>query len=209
MSSLPPPLPPPQPVPKRGMSGCAITAIVAGVLIGLVIVGIAVGSYVVVKKVGGRSGVAKTAIGMANPDYEIIELNEQDKTITVRHKKTGKTATFPISHMREGHIDPADLGMSPTEAEGTGGAPEWVKYPRGRQVQAAQLLGITTLVYRTADPPDKVLEYYKSFLANKGIQTSTAGNGAIVVAGEKGSLQIATSGGPNGETQISIVYRGR
>src|SRR5438445_3354686 len=132
MSSLPPPLPPPQPIPRRGLSGCAIAAIVAGVVLVLVAVGVGVGGYVFMQKTGGRSGLAKAAIGMANPDYDIISMDDKKKTITVRHKKTGKTATFPMSHMKDGHVDPADLGMTSEEAEGTGSAPEWVKYPHAK-----------------------------------------------------------------------------
>ena len=206
MSSLPPPLPPPQPVPKQGLGGCAIAAIVAGVLIALVVIGIGVGGYVFVQKAGGRSGLAQKAIGIANPDYEIIDLDDKDKTITVKHKKTGKTATFPISHMKDGHVDPADLGLSASEAEGTGSAPEWVKYPRGKQKTAAQLLGMTTIMYQTDDPVDKVMDYYKSVIGEKGIQATTGFNGAIVVEDANGALQIAAKAGGADGTMIAVVF---
>lgn len=160
-----------------------------------------------VKQAGGRGGIAKAAIGMANPDYEIIELDDQDKTITVRHKKTGKTATIPISHMKDGHIDPAELGMSRDEAEGTGGAPSWVKYPNGRQTQAVQLLSLTTIIYTTDDPVEKVMEYYKSELGQKGIQVTSQGAGAIAVSDAKGDLKISASSSGGRGTMISVVYR--
>ena len=209
MSSLPPPLPPPQPVPKKGLSGCAIAAIVVGVLIGLVVIALGVGGYVFVKQAGGRSGVAKAAIGMANPDYEIIDLDDKEKTVTVRHKKTGKTATFPITHMKNGHIDPADLGMSRDESEGTGGAPAWVKYPDARQMQAVQLLSITTLIYETDDPVEKVIEYYKSETGSKGIQATLEKSGAIVVSDAKGDLKISVTEGRGKSTLITIAYHAK
>ena len=209
MSSLPPPLPPPQPIPKRGLSGCAIAAIVVATLVGLVIVVLGVGGYFFVQKSGGRSGIAKTAIGMANPDYDIIEMNDADKTITVRHKKTGKTATFPMSHMKDGHVDPSDLGLTRDQAEGTGGAPEWVKYPGGRQMTAAQLLGITTLLYSTDDSVEKVIEYYKGVVGDKGVQTVSSEKGTLSVIDEHGSLQIAAQANREKGTLITIVYRGK
>lgn len=209
MSTLPPPLPPPQPIPKKGLGGCAIAAIVAGVVIGLVVIALGIGSYVFVQKTGGRSGMAKVAIGMANPDYEIVDLNDKEKTITVKHKKTGKTATFPILHMKDGHVDPADLGMTADEAEGTGGAPEWVKYPGARQKTAAQLMGMTTIMYQTDDPVDKVMEHYKTVVGEKGIQANTGKNGSIVVDDSKGSLQIAVMPDRGKGSMITVVYRGK
>ena len=195
-------------MPKRGLSGCAIAAIVVGVLCGLVVIAIGVGGYVFVKQAGGRSGVAKTAMGMANPDYDIIDLDDKEKTITVRHKKTGKTATFPISRMKSGRIDPAELGMSRDEAEGTGNAPSWVKYPDARQLQAAQLMSITTIIYETGDPVDKVLEYYKSETGNKGIQASFDKAGAIIVTDTKGELKISVTAHQQ-KTLITIAYHAR
>ena len=209
MSTLPPPLPPPQPVPKKGLGGCAIAAIVVGVVIGLVVIALGIGGYVFVQKTGGRSGIAKAAIGMANPDYEIIDFDDKEKTITVKHKKTGKTATFPISHMKDGHVDPADLGMTADQAEGTGSAPEWVKYPGGRQKTAAQLMGMMTIVYQTDDPVDKVMEHYKSVMGEKGIQANNGKNGSIVVDDSKGSLQIAVMADRGKGSMITVVFRGK
>ena len=209
MSSLPPPLPSPQPVPKKRMSGCAIAAIVVGVLIGLVALGIGAGGYWFVKQVGGRGGVARAAIGMANPDYEIVDLDDKKKTITVRHKKSGKTATFPISHMKDGRVDPAELGMTHDEAEGTGSAPSWVKYPQAKQLSAMQLMGLSTLMYQTDDPVDKVMEYFKSAIGERGIQATYERTGTILINDGKGSLQIsATASGGKG-TMITVVYRAK
>ena len=208
MSSLPPPLPPPQ--PAKGLSGCAIAAIIVGLLIGIAVIGLSIGGYVMVKQAGGRGGVARAAIGMANPDYEILDLDQKESTITVRHKKTGKTATFPISHMKNGRIDPAELGMTPDEAEGTAGAPSWVKYPGARQVQAVQLMSITTLIYSTDDPVDKVMDYYKSEAGNNGIQATFDKSGAIVLSDAKGDLKISvTASGGVKSTLITIAYHAK
>ena len=210
MSTIPPPLPPPQPVPKRGLSGCAIAAIVVGALFLLGVVAVGVGGYIFVQKAGGRGGIAKAAIGMANPDYDVIDIDDQEKTITVRHKKTGKTATFPMSHMKDGHVDPSDMGMTRDEAEGTGAAPEWVKYPNGKQMTAAQLMGITTIMYRTDDSAEEVLAHYNSVLKEKGIRATTQQANVIMVNDDKSTLQISTSaGGTKGATLITVVYRAK
>lgn len=205
MSSLPPPLP----VPKQKLSGCAIAAIVVGVLIALVIIGLGISTYVFVKQAGGRGGIAKSAIGMANPDYEIIDLDDKEKSITVRHKKTGKTATFPLSHMKDGRVDPAELGLSREEAEGTGSAPSWVKYPGGRQVTAAQLMGITTLIYQSSDPVEKVMAYYKNIIGEQGLRVTHEQAGAIVLNDGKGSLQISAAASGTKGTVITVVYRAK
>ena len=209
MSSLPPPLPPPQAVPKRGMSGCAVAAIVVGVLIGLVVVGLSIGGFVLLKQAGGRNGVARAAIGMANPDYDVLDLNQREGTITVRHKKTGKTATFPISRMKNGRVNPADLGMTSEEAEGTGGAPSWVKYPDARQLTAVQLMSITTLIYQTDDPVDKVMEYYKSEAGGNGIQAAFDKSGGIVFGDAKGDLKISVTANGAKSTMITVAYHAK
>jgi len=188
------------------MSGCAIAAIIVGVLIGLVAVVAGVGGYMVYKQAGGKAGVIKSAFAIANPDYDILDVDEREKTITVRHKKTGKTATIPISSLKDGRIDPAELGMTEKEAQGTGGAPEWVKYPDAKQMTAAQILGITTLVYETDDPVEKVMEYYKTEIGNKGIHATNSGSVAIVVDDANGSLQISAHN-QGRKTMISIVFR--
>ena len=207
MSSLPPPLPPPQPVPKKGLSGCAIAAIIIGVLVGIVVLGVGVGGYVFYKQAGGKAGVIKSTFAMSNPDYDILDLDDKEKTITVRHKKTGKTATIPISRLKGGHIDPGDLGMTPDEAEGTGAAPSWVKYPGAKQVSAAQLLSISTIIYQTDDPVETVMSYYKREIGNQGSLTTSARNGTIVIDEPKGSLQIAVQSGRGSKTLISVIYR--
>lgn len=209
MSSLPPPLPPPQPIPKKGLSGCAITAIVVGVLIGLIVIGLGVGGYWFMKQAGGRGVVAKAAIGMANPDYDILNIDDKEKTITVRHKKTGKTATFPISHMRDGHVDPAELDMTHEEAEGTGSAPSWVRYPKASQISSAQIIGITTLMYQTDDPVDTVMEYYRASIGEQGIQASFERGGAIAINDSKGILKISVASSSDKHTVITVVFRGK
>ncbi len=146
---------------------------------------------------------------MANPDYEIVELDDKDKTITVRHKKSGKTATFPISHMKDGRVDPAELGMTHDEAESTGSAPSWVKYPNAKQVSAMQLMGMSTLIYQTDDPVDKVMEYFKSAISEKGIHASHERTGAILIDDAKGSLQISVAGSGGNRTIITVIYRAK
>jgi len=220
MSNMPPPLPPqqpqymtpppPQPPPKRGLSGCAIAAIVVGVIVALVAIGIGVSGYVFMNKVGGKAGIVRSAFGMANPDYDILDVDNKNQTITVRHKKTGKQATIAISALKNGRIDPADLGMTAEQAEGTGGAPEWVKYPGAKLATSATVLSITTLVYQTDDPPDKVLEYYKTQSGNQGITAINEHNGALVIKDAKGDLNIAVAENIGlKQTQITVVYRAK
>ncbi|HEY3740726.1 MAG TPA: hypothetical protein VGL53_12825 [Bryobacteraceae bacterium] len=217
MSNMPPPLPPQQPQymggplpPKKGLSGCAIAAIIVGVLCVLVVVGIGVGGYVFVKQVGGKAGIVKSAFAVANPDYDILEVNETAKTITVRHKKTGKSATIEIANLKNGRIDPADLGLTSAEAEGTGDAPPWVKYPNARLVTSAHVFTITTLVYRTTDSVDKAMDYYKAEVGKQGLQATAEGSGAIVASDAKGELKIAINRRATEDaTVISIIYRAK
>lgn len=217
MSTMPPPLPPQQPEymggpppPKKGLSGCAIAAIVVGVLFVLVVAGIGIGGYVFVKQVGGKTGIVKSAFAVANPDYDILEVSEDGKTLKVRHKKTGKTATIEVADLKNGRIDPADLGLTSEEAEGTGDAPAWVKYPNARLVTSAKVFSITTLVYRTNDSVEKAMDYYKAELGKQGLQATTEGNAALVVNDAKGELKLAINKRSDGtETIISVVYRAK
>jgi hypothetical protein len=218
MSNMPPPLPPqygqpqmppPQQPPKKGLSGCAIAAIIIGVLIGIVVIGAGVGGYFVMKQVGGKGGLVKSVFAMANPDYDILDVDNKNQTITVRHKKTGKTATIPIAALKNGKIDPEDLGMTAEEAEGTGGAPSWVKYPHSKLLNSAEIMSLTTLVYRTPDSVDKVLDYYKQELSRQGIVPTSERGAAIVVDDAKGDLKLSVAGSEGNATVISIVYRSK
>ncbi len=194
--------------PKR-LSGCAIAAIVVGVVFAIAAIGIGVGGYVFVQKVGGSKGIVKSTFALTNPDYEILDFNDRNQTITVRHKKTRKTATIPVSHLRNGRIDPADLGLTEEEAEGTAGAPEWVKYPNAKLLNSVKMLSLTTLIYRTKDPVEKVVAYYKDQLADKGIQAVQDHSGTFVVDDSKGSLKLVVASDKNDWTVITVVYKAK
>lgn len=217
MANPPPPLPPPMPPPygenwqppkppkSKGLSGCVIAVLV---VIGLVILGVGAGAYWFSRAIGGSEGIARKAIEVANPDYDVIDFDKEGKTITVKHRKTGKTGTISLSHMQNGRIDPADLGLT-EEDEGTGLAPSWVKYPGAKRQAGAQILGMTTLVYQTGDSLADVRKYFTERGENMTVKSSTDQAFTMTRVDSSGMLQITVTEGKGDMTVITIVFKSK
>jgi hypothetical protein len=146
--------------------------LVLGVTLFLLIAGMAGFGYYMVKKISSEPGGPLAAmIRMTNPDYEVLDVNERDKTITVRHKKTGKQGTLPIEKLRNGTIDPKDVGMSNEEA-GILAPPQWLQYPGSTVQSTAGDRRAVQMTLETDDEQAKVTEYYESQLKANGFSTT-------------------------------------
>lgn len=184
------------------------------VLTVLIVLGITaamgIGYYFIRKLVDEPGGPRAAVLRLANPDYEIIEVDEMDKRIKVRHKKTGKEGTVPLERLeRNGRISPQDLGLSNEEA-GVKAPPAWMQYPDAVVESTAGDTRNTQLALKTEDPPEKVLEYYEAQLKANGYEVSIVSltrtvTGSSKDGSSKAVVQILPGGA--GKTGILVVLQ--
>ncbi len=148
--------------------------LVLAVLIVLGIAAIAGAGYYFIRKLADEPGGARAAVlRMANPDYEVIEVDEVEKQIKVRHRKTGKEGTIALDRLEKGSvISPKDVGLSNEEA-GLKTAPAWTQYPDATLESTAGDTRNTQLRLKTDDTREKVFEYYESQLKANGYEVTS------------------------------------
>jgi hypothetical protein len=164
--------------------------------------------YYFYRKIADAPGGAKAAVvRLANPGYEILSVDEIDKTITVRHKKSGKQATIPFESLKGGAINPKDLGMTNEEA-GIRAAPAWAQYPGATVESTAGNLSTIQMTLKTGDAPEKIFEYYSEQLKANGYEVSSVSLTRTLAGSSKDRTRNATIQilpGRNSETGVLVV----
>ncbi len=198
------------------------------VLMAVVLIG---AGFFVSKKMGLDSGLAqknpilaaaKIAVSL-NPELEIVTIDENNSTITVREKKTGKTITMNADEVQQGKISFSD--ESTGEKMSFGGTdvklPSWVpQYPgakaEGGLMSASGKDGEGGMAhFKTSDSASKVLAFYQDALKGAGykITGNIAGDagdssGGMVTAEEpstKRTVAVTVGSGSEG-TDVAITY---
>jgi len=144
----------------------------------------------------------------ANPDAELVSIDEDRGIVTVRDKKTGKVVTLNFEDIKHGRLrleqdgkkidiqgkqqgGQASLEITGPDGKASFGAgtmelPSWLPAYGGAKAD-----GITskkgettsgTFTLRTTDSADKVAGYYEDTLKRSGltVETTTTGGGAVV-----------------------------
>lgn len=182
-----------------------------GALVIVGILGIAGVTYYFVQKITNEpGGVMGAAVRMANPDYEIISINEQTRTLVVRHKKTGKEGPIGFDRLRNGAIHPSDIGLSNDEA-GVMAMPEWLIYPGAAEVSKAGGEQNIQATLETDDNSEKVFAYYEGKLQANQFRVSSV-SFTKTISGKslngKGSVTVQLlPGGDSGKTRILVVVK--
>ncbi len=138
--------------------------------------------------------VAKMMVS-ANPDLEMVSVDEDRGIIRVREKKTGKTMTVNLEAAKEGRIEFQDENGEKIEFQASGGSdsgsltvkgpkgsmqlgtgmklPDWVPSYSGAQEIGS--FGVTadtskagTLNFKTGDSADRVIAFYENALTGAG-----------------------------------------
>jgi hypothetical protein len=203
---LPPPPPPPAglPAPKKVspvvwiLGGCAVLVVLA-------VAAMMIGGLFIAHKVQQAGldpeliqkhpelAVVKMMVA-ANPDAELVSIDESRGIVTVRDKKTGKTVTMNFEDIKRGKMSFESEGKK-VEMEGHGegdtgsftvktdegtakfgaGAvkmPAWLPAYGGVSVQgfSSQTAGGSagTFSFKASDAFDKVVEFYKDALQKAG-----------------------------------------
>lgn len=183
-----------------------------GALVIVGILGIAGVTYYFVQKITNEpGGVMGAAVRLSNPDYDIISINEQTRTIVVRHKKTGKEGPIGFDRLRNGAIHPSDIGLSNEEA-GVMAMPQWLIYPEAIEVSKAGGERNVQMTLETPDDAEKVLAYYESKLQANQFEVSSV-SFTKTVTGKSASgkstvvVQLLPGAGESAKTQILVVMK--
>ena len=185
--------------------------LVLAVLVVLGITAVAGAGYYFFRKLADEPGGARAAVlRMANPDYEIVEVDEKDKQIKVRHKKTGKEGTIPLDRLEKGSvISPKDVGLSNEEA-GLKVPPAWTQYPEATVESTAGDAHNTQLTLKTDDSAEKVFEYYESQLKANGYEVTSVSLTKTLHGtskDERRNAVVQVLPGGNGKTGILVMLQ--
>ncbi len=197
----------------------------AGLIVLVMVVMLAVGFFVT-KKVKDVAGdfdnnpeiAAARLLVKLNPDYEEVSVDEDEGTITVRDKKTGKVFTADVEDLKEGRFtisgeDGTTVVTTETDEDegtftistgdkkiqiGAGGdssAPEWVPVPEDAETQGLFSMSEEdsvrgSLKILTDEDPKDVLAFYRSAMDEAGfeVQTSSYSGGGESVEMLTGNL---------------------
>lgn len=243
----PPPAPPLTPTPpqKKGLSPLAWVGIGCLVLLLLAALTTATCSYFVgkkVKEVAGDLDFEKNPIRASaeimvrlNPELDLVEVDDDEGTMTIRNKRTEEVVTLDFGDIAEGRwgwsTDEGEVTFDVnTEGEGglvtvttdegettwgsassTSEPPKWVpRYPgaaRGTLTFTSESAGEIAGIWsmETADEVDQVSDFYQSRLEDDGFAVEVQ-----TISGPQGSLAIITAkdDSQNRSVQLTISTDG-
>jgi len=198
---------PPPPAKKRNvwwvLGGCGVLT-----LLGIVAVGVVLyfGYRFVDEASKNPVRTAAKVVELANPDIEVVAVDEEKELVTFRDKKTGTTTTVSLKEFekqaksKEGTANPApSAGGQPASAPPDVGIsdkdnlPNWVLVYPGAKVTAkvtsgsgSKVSGALTLM--TRDKPEAVFSFYETKLDGIGFSvTRTASGGYRAIAAKRDS----------------------
>ena len=231
-----PPVPPgpgaPPPAPVKKTSPLVWVLVGIGAFFMLIIVGIlGLGLFVAHKaKQAGLDtdlirrnpamAAAKLAVA-ANPNTELVSVDERSGMMTVKDKQTGKTYTMSFEDAKSGKFTFKEDGKAQTlTIGGKAKFPAWVPDYPGSDPQGAIATQGTegdsgTFTFKTSDPSDKVVQYYQDQFKSGGLKvtsnvTSQDGKSSagMLQAQDEANKHVITViiGSESNETAVSVTY---
>lgn len=220
----------PQPVAPRKKTSPLVWILVAVVglflLLGIAVIG---GGFFLVHKAKQAGldpalweknpGLAATKLlTAANPDVQVLRIDEGKGLVTLKDKKTGKIVTLDFDAIKEGRISFQDEATGESVTLGGGSAvkiPAWVpSYPGSKpegtfSAQGGEGQG-GMFAFKTGDGPKKVLDWYQQSLEGAGfkVEANASGEtGGIITAEDTSKRSVmVTTGGEGGETGVQVTY---
>lgn len=227
---------PQAPVPVAGAKTSPLVWIVGAIVGVFVLAGILVvgaGFFVAnkVKHAGFDSALAQANPALAaakvmvslNPEVEIVKIDEDRGTMTIREKKTGKTITMNAEDIKSGKLSFSDESTGEKFSFGSGTEiqlPAWLpSYPGSKPEGTFSASGSGKeggmAHFKTNDASSKVIAFYTENLKSAGfkITSDTAGSGGseqtgIVTAenGAEGRSVIVTASSSGEGTDVALTY---
>jgi hypothetical protein len=217
----------PMPSPQPRSSGTKVLLWVLGgivVLVMLSILGVAAVGYWFVRNPGRA---ISTMITAANPDVEVVDVDNAGRRITIRNRHDGKQVTLSFDDVKNGRFSLSAVDENGKVGrvelgEGAGKMPGWVPVYPGAKVDG-HLTGMGddgdrvgeggVYSFSSADPPDQVMKFYQDKAADLGMKvnltTATAEGGHLSAADEEDnrSLVVMVGSGSGGGTSGSVTFK--
>jgi len=250
MASNVPPLPPPQPpatglpAPKKVspvvwiLGGCAVLVVLA-------VAALTLGGLFIAHKVRQAGldpeliqrhpelAVVKLMVA-ANPDAELVSIDEDRGIVTVRDRKTGKTVTMNFEDIKKGKMsfesegkkvemeghgqgDTGSFTVKSDQGTATFGAgavkmPAWLPAYGGASVQGFSSQtpsgSAGTFSFKASDPSDKVIEFYKEALEKAGftVEVMQHPGGALMTGRTEGRSATVNVIAEGGGSSVSGTF---
>jgi len=166
---------------------------------------------------------AAKVMAAMNPNVEIVSMDEDRGTLTLREKKTGKTVTINANDMKEGKLTFSDESTGQHVTFGADSAaklPDWVpSYPGSKPegtFSASGNEGESGMAhFETSDAGSKVLDFYQDKLKDAGFKITSTFNGdsgdsrgGIVTAEDaanRRNVMVTVRSTANG-TEVALTY---
>lgn len=162
------------------------------------------------------AAAAARMIAAANPDAELVRVDERKGIVVIREKSTGKTFTINFEDVKRGRIVFSDDRGETVALGGAAKLPDWVPVYAGAKPElAAAGEGAErsggTYQFTTRDSVSAVAGYYKAALEKAGftINAETAQPGVATVSGDDeagGRMVNVTLVSEGQETRVHVVY---
>jgi len=226
-----PPAGPPMGVPPKksntivwvlgGLGGCLVLVIIC-----------VLGAYFFIAHKAKQAGIdtdlikrnpglaAAKMMVAANPNIEMVSVDEGRQEITVRDKQSGKTYSMSFNDAKDGKFTMKEDGKTTLTVGGKAKVPSWVPdYPGSDPQGAFSATGADgdsgTFTYKTRDASDKVVQFYQDQFKSAGMKVtsnvtsqdgkSSAGMLSAQDEANKHTVTIVL-GSDNGETAVSVTY---
>jgi hypothetical protein len=163
-------------------------------------------------------GIAVTKLlTAANPDAEIMSIDERGGIVVVRDRKTGKTIRMNFADIKRGRMsfDSDEGRVSLTAAaDGSIQLPAWLPSYAGAHdaggISASGGNGDSgTYGFQTADPPAAVVSFYEAALKKAGfeIQNKIESGVATILTAESANTAVNLAAAPdNGHTSVTLTF---
>jgi hypothetical protein len=155
--------------------------------------------------------MVKMAIA-ANPDAELVSIDEGRGIVTVRDKKTGKTVTLNFEDVKRGRISFEGEGGERAAIGGAVSLPAWFPSYPGVTPQSTYAVSDATsesagFQFTTRDSPAQVLEFYESGLKKSGLTVSTLkqDQGGMITARDDAEQREATVTVTAGDSGANVI----
>ncbi|HEX8985605.1 MAG TPA: hypothetical protein VF767_09245 [Bryobacteraceae bacterium] len=128
----------------------------------------------------------------ANPDAEIISIDEGRGVVSVKDRKTGKVVTLNFEDIRQGRFSLEEGGKKVTLGASSVSLPSWFPAYRGAKLEGFSAQSDAdaggAFGFKTADAPDTVASFYESELKKGGFNVELTRHAA-------GAMLSAEAGG--------------
>jgi hypothetical protein len=159
-------------------------------------------------------------ITAANPNVEVVSVNNGSQKITLRDKKTGKVYTITFNDAKNGRFAMTGDDNASFNFGGRAKIPAWVPdYPNSNPQSSFSAQGAEgntgTFTFKTSDLSDKVIKFYQDQFQSSGLKITTnmthqegqSSTGILVAEDDVKKHTLTVVIGVEGrETTVAVTY---